>query len=320
MRHLPANRSAAASGIIGAARCHASDKCLAAAARSIRQAMTSDRINNIASGGTINFMIGGSSKFKVASNGYVGINTPSPAFPLEVSGYANFANGSSSSFFYPTGGLNTGYTGSYSNVTIKASDFILGGLIGAVSDERIKKIRGRSDGATDLRTLLGIEVTDFVYKDVVGKGNRPQKKVIAQQVEKVFPQAVSQTTDVVPDIYRKAPIHNGWIELATDLKVGDRVRLITENGHRAVHTVLEVADKKFRTDFVEDAGQVFVYGREVKDFRFVDYEAISMLNVSATQELNRIVMQQDSEIQALSARLAALEQILKDQQPRQKQQ
>ena len=31
--------------------------------------------------------------------------------------------------------------------------------------------------------------------------------------------------------------------------------------------------------------QVFVYGKQVDDFRSVDYDAISMLNVSATQEL-----------------------------------
>ena len=84
--------------------------------------------------------------------------------------------------------------------------------------------------------------------------------VIAQQVEKVFPEAVNNTTDVVPDIYKKAPLNNGWIGLATDLKVGDRVRLITEKGHRDVHEVLEVKNGKFRTDFAEDVGQVFVYG------------------------------------------------------------
>ena len=106
--------------------------------------------------------------------------------------------------------------------------------------------------------------------------------------------------------------------------MGERVRLITETGHRAVHEVLEVKDGKFRTDFTDDTGQVFVYGREVKDFRVVDYDAIAMLNVSATQELSRIIGQQDTEIQALKERLAALEQLLlkeqSDKQPQQKQQ
>jgi hypothetical protein len=283
------------------------------------------RINNIASSGSINFMIGSSSKFNVASNGFIGIGTTTPAVALDVVGFTTVAT--PDGFTYFTASNTTTLTPTASMTSAGASIRSNGGIVSlyfaAASDERVKNIQGRSDGTADLRKLLGIEVTDFLYKDVVEKGSRPQKKVIGQQVEKVFPQAVSQMTDVVPDIYRKAPINNGWVELATDLKVGDRVRLITETGHRAVHEVLEVKHDRFRTDFAEDAGQVFVYGREVKDFRVVDYEAIAMLNVSATQELNRLVAEQDSEIRALNARLAALEQILRDlaqKQPLQKQQ
>ena len=43
------------------------------------------RINNIAAGGSINFMLGGASKFNVASNGNIGIGTTAPAALLEVS-------------------------------------------------------------------------------------------------------------------------------------------------------------------------------------------------------------------------------------------
>ncbi len=56
---------------------------------------------------------------------------------------------------------------------------------------------------------------------------------------------------------------------------------------------------------------MFVYGREVNDFRTVDYDAIAMLNVSATQELHRLVQSQAAEIAALkqqTARIAELEQ------------
>jgi uncharacterized coiled-coil protein SlyX len=133
---------------------------------------------------------------------------------------------------------------------------------------------------------------------------------------------VRRTIDVVPDIYRNAAVTSGWIQLATDLNVGDRVRLVTENGRNGIHEVLEVKRDKFRTDFAEDVDRIFVYGREVKDFRVVDYEAIAMLNVSATQELNRRVAEQDTEIQRLNARLAALEQRLNERtekEPRQKQ-
>jgi endosialidase-like protein len=282
------------------------------------------RINNIASNGTINFMTGSISRFKVANNGFIGIGTATPGVPLDIVGNA-FVTTSGSGAYFTTGNtaLTLGTSLGWFTSLRTTSGIIAGDGVLSTSDARAKNILGRSDSAADLSKLLGIEVTDFTFKDVVEKGNRQQKKVIAQQVEKFYPLAVRNTTDVVPDIYRKAPVNGGWIELATDLKVGDRVRLITENGHRDVHEVLEVKDGKFRTDFTDDVSQVFVYGREVKDFRVVDYEAISMLNVSATQELHRIIMQQDGEIQALSARLAALEQMLKEQtekQPRQKEQ
>jgi hypothetical protein len=187
------------------------------------------------------------------------------------------------------------------------------------SDLRIKKVQGISDGRDDLDSLMKIKITDYRLIDTKLTSNKPQKKVIAQQVETVYPQAVNQTTDVVPDIYQKATAKDGWVVLATDLKKGDRVKLIGDN-EQGVHEVLEVTAGKFRTDFKAE-GDVFVYGREVKDFRTVDYEAIAMLNVSATQQLARELKTVQEENAALrrelttkdetmEARLIALEQRL----------
>jgi hypothetical protein len=122
-------------------------------------------------------------------------------------------------------------------------------------------------------------------------------------VEKVFPQAVSKSIDVVPDIYQVATVKDGWVMLATNLQKGERVRLIGEK-KEGIQEVLEVAEGRFRTDFTADGDQVFVYGREVNDFRSVDYNAISMLNVSATQELARRL----KKLEERDALLAELEQ------------
>ncbi len=178
-----------------------------------------------------------------------------------------------------------------------------GGFFVSSSDARIKNIQGRSDSSRDLDTLVQIEVTDYRYKDVIGKGNFTQKKVIAQQVEKFYPQAVSNQTDVVPDIYKQAPTKDGWVELATDLKKGERVKLITGKGEGSVHEVLEVTKDKFLTDFRPEGNQVFVYGREVNDFRTVDYDAIAMLNVSATQQIKK---EKDAEVKALYVEIELL--------------
>ena len=108
----------------------------------------------------------------------------------------------------------------------------------------------------------------------------------------------------MPDIYKKVTVKDGWVELATDLKKGERVKLIGKT-EQSVHEVLEVRDGAFRPDGQVDDEQVFVYGREVNDFRSVDYDAIAMLNVSATQELARQLKEKDAKIAALEAKVAA---------------
>lgn len=61
-----------------------------------------------------------------------------------------------------------------------------------------------------------------------------------------------------------------------------------------------------RTDGLT-AGPVFAYGLEQADVRAVDYEALSMLHVSATQELARQVAALTQQNAALHTRAAALE-------------
>jgi hypothetical protein len=235
----------------------------------------------------------------------IGIETPTKA-KVEINGFSNNTIAGTNGFYDSTVTPFTFATQSLQYSLYADNNIAAPGLV-AFSDERMKQIKGRSDAARDLVTLVGIEVTDYTYIDTVTKGAGEQKKVIAQQVEEVYPQAVSRSIDVVPDIYHKAPIEAGWIELATDLQPGERVRLIGED-NQGVYEVLEVTPDGFRTDFVADGEVVFVFGREVDDFRSVDYDAIAMLNVSATQELNHLVGQQATEIEALNTRLAALEQ------------
>ena len=200
-------------------------------------------------------------------------------------------------------------TGTYGSSIYSEDNIICGGTFLAFSDARIKRIVGRSDPERDLVSLLGIEVTDYSFLDTLAKGMRSEKKVIAQQVEKIYPQAVTKTTADIPDIYQKATIKDGWVKLATNLKKGERVRLIGQKT-QGIYEVLEVAVDRFRTAFAADGDQVFVFGREVPDFRNVDYAAIAMLNVSATQELAKRQQGLSQQVEALrksEARIAELE-------------
>lgn len=244
--------------------------------------------------------------------GKLGIGAIPTHAKLDVSGAAGSGNSiGQQGYLTNTGaGSSAGPNGDLA-LSIYATGDVHANVYRAFSDERIKNVLGQSDTAADLATMLRLNVTDYTYKDKIAKGDKPQKKLIAQQVEKVFPQAVSRTKDVVPDIFQKAAIKDGWITLSTNLKKGERVRLIAEKSE-GIHEVLEVDanGKRFRTDFKPEGSEVFVYGREVKDFRVVDYEAIAMLNVSATQQIKK---EKDAEVKSLREENAALKKQLAEQ-------
>lgn len=250
--------------------------------------------------------IGGSSTAIIGGNVGIGDIAPTRAKLVVAGSATSLANNAPNYGYLDPAGAHVNVPVAQLNSIYGEQTIWAGGYIIASSDERIKNIRGRSNAGSDLKTLQSIQVTDYLYKDTVTKGAAPQKKLIAQQVEKVFPMAVSRQTDVVPDIFKKALVKDGWISLKTDLKIGERVRL-TDDKTMAIHEVLEVKDDKFRTAFQPKGDEVFVYGREVNDFRTVDYDAIAMLNVSATQELARRLETKDAEMAALQKEHAALQ-------------
>ena len=255
--------------------------------------------------------------------GTLGIGTIFPANRLSVIGSADFSGnvgigttnptkakveiqGSIDAFLsygWLNGSGNTGTASGTAGYSLYADQRIAAVEFNAFSDVRIKNILGISNAAEDLQTLMDIEITDYTLIDTVARGAQSHKKVIAQQVEAVFPQAVSTITDVVPDIYKRANIENGWVRLATDLQPGEKVKLISKESN-AIYEVQAVREGAFQVDLA-DSDEVFVYGREVDDFHTVDYEAIAMLNISATQAQQRIIAAQQSELAVLKAQVAA---------------
>ena len=215
-----------------------------------------------------------------------------------------------------------------SNIFTKSFFIALNGTV-TTSDSRFKNVIGVSDSAKDLGLLNEIEITDYSYIDKQASGAKVHKKVIAQQVEKVLPAAINKRTDFVPDVFAKAvkiePQGNGSVlitmEKAHPLKAGDKVRLFDSGDRPSEAEVTAVDGTSFSVATASDLGKgVFVYGSEQSDVRAVDYEAIAMLNVSATQELakkvaeleaeNRVLKEQVASVEALATRLEAMERAL----------
>ncbi|MEC7405951.1 MAG: tail fiber domain-containing protein, partial [Bacteroidota bacterium] len=225
----------------------------------------------------------------VLRNGRMGVGTASPTKgKLHVSGSDSY--GVTAGGWYANSFGGTGTYGAYNfNVGIYCeNDLIVSGFIATESDARLKNISGISNASSDLETLMSIEVTDYTLKDVISQGDRDFKKVIAQQVEEVFPQAVSTTSNYIPNIYEVAEVTNGQVMVTAEVAVGDKIKMFKEDGSELHVSVVATDANSFTVDS-DYEGQVFIYGKEVDDFRGVDYDALSMLNISATQELHRLI-------------------------------
>lgn len=249
-----------------------------------------------------------STAMSIDQNARVGIGTTSPIAPLHVENsnnatYGNFTFYALNQYTNTPNNPTSCCGGTVNNVAIHANGRVMASEFDAFSDARIKLVEGLSNSSQDLNTLMDIEITDYRMKDAA-KNDKEYKKVIAQQVESVYPQAVSTITDVVPDIYEVGKMKNGFIALSVDVVVGDNVRLIFED-ETLIAPVTEVNKEGFRVE-LDRTENVFVYGREVDDFRTVDYEAISMLNVSATQELVKRINRLEEENALLKTDFSSL--------------
>lgn len=255
--------------------------------------------------------------------GKVGINTSTPKYPLEVAGFnyspsiefAYYSIAHNHSTFEPT--ENFGGTTESVNVSIYASDRIMASQFNAYSDSRIKDIKGLSNSIKDLETINSLRITDYTMKDRVKYGNKLFKKVIAQEVEKIYPQVVSKHTDFIPNVYQltsKIEKTANSYQLNFDDKhnisnTAKKLRIILKDGGTQEFNIVSIpSDTQVVVSGMEiKTDKVFVYGEEVNDFRTVDYEGLTTLNISATQELSKLIDALNKKIALLEKRVEQLE-------------
>ncbi|MBC7507510.1 MAG: tail fiber domain-containing protein [Ferruginibacter sp.] len=208
-------------------------------------------------------------------------------------------------------------------LSIRAYGHVMSDNFICISDARIKNIAGASNSAKDLETINALQITDYTMKDKIMFGNKSFKKVIAQQVEKVYPQVIATNTGYIPNVYavpsKIEKTANGYLLSFIDkhnlTKTAKKIQVMTgrvTNQYNIVSipsdTQVEIRADNLATD------KVFVYGEEVDDFKAVDYEGLTTLNISATQELSKLIKKQqvvietqEQQIEQLLKRMAAFE-------------
>ena len=226
---------------------------------------------------------------------------------VEIESFLDYNSGAAFDYFLYTaaGGpfLNFAGVGTFA-ISVHTAGRFMGSGIHIYSDERIKKDISVSDSEKDLETISKIEISNYKHIDQA-HGTRVHKKVIAQQVIKHYPEAVAIGKEVVPCIYEKSTIKDGVIKISADscgsdtcCKLNDKIKLIYPDGSKELVNIIESDGDSIKVDS-NKSGDVFVYGKEVDDYHSVDYDALAMLNISATQELYKIIKELKQEIKHL---------------------
>jgi hypothetical protein len=276
--------------------------------------------------------------------GYLGIGTTTPLAPLHVTSFSAVTGsgpyvGGRGIYFNTTTDETCNYdSGVYSCYELGAfgglafssilaeGDIITKFSLGAfasytASDARIKNIIGLSNTEEDLSRLNKIQITNYRMKDKATWGDETFKKVIAQQVESVYPEAIKKAKSVIPDIYTLAEtVAYNTVEKTLsvllsrnyDIKIGDRIQLVHPEKGEILSEVTAVSGNTFTVKNWEyNTDKVFVFGREVDDFRTVDYDALSILAISAIQQLDKENEELITKLKSCVSKLDAIEASLK---------
>ena len=118
------------------------------------------------------------------------------------------------------------------------------------------------------------------------------------------------TDEVIPNIFKTGKLSSNTItlnfDISTTLNVGDEVCVLISD-EKKNYKVLSVSENTFTIDDNLEGDKCFVYGTKVNDFHTLDKNYIYTLNVGTTQELYKLIQQQNQIIQDLQNRLSILD-------------
>jgi len=212
-----------------------------------------------------------------------------------------------------------GYRATAPNITLNTNGSINATVAGP-SDRRIKKdIRDIDDGEA-LEKIRLLQPKKYKYIDNARVGDRDVYGFIAQEVKEVLPEAVkSDVNYFIPNIYSEFdynyenkiiqyPNHNltnnNLIKCKyNELYFNSEIEIINEN------EIKILSNEKILSDV--NLNKIFIFGICVNDFNMLDKNYIFAVNVSATQELDKLLQQNTQIINQLKLRIEILENEIK---------
>lgn len=193
------------------------------------------------------------------------------------------------------------------------------------SDKRLKNIQQAVNPNDALSAINKIQIVDYTLKKDTAKNPSIKRGVIAQDIEKVLPEAVSISKGKTPfsssNIERYADFKridtskkdNRFIEINLSnhgLESKDNIYLLYKDNLMNKDTLVEVIavpnKHQFRIPYSKSIAQtkiVYVKGQDIQDMRSVNYNYLSITNIAATQALSQALEEAHVTIKKLETAL-----------------
>ena len=248
----------------------------------------------------------------------VGIKNTAPAYCLDIGSDTASSTFSTTLGLLNSSGVTTPASLTASDIVVKASGTVWAtSSFIASSDERIKTniCDINDDGA--LQKILKIEPKTYDYIDYVNKGTCNVYGFIAQQIKEHIPEAVVIKEEYIPNIYSIGNINNSneiitSNNLSSNIKINDCVRIITADKGANEYKIVDIKSSNcFIINENLYSSNCVVFGTQVSDFNILDKTYIYTLNVCATQELYKIIQQQQHQINDLLLSIEQLKTLIK---------
>ena len=215
---------------------------------------------------------------------------------LDIKGNSGTITNQGGAFFttdVASSSYSNGYIPEYTRFSLRTFDNIICSKNSyALSDKRIKKNISNIDDESSLEKILRVEPKIYGYIDNIQRTNSNVYGFIAQQIRDILPEATELTTKFIPDIFKLVKINGNRINLNEEelkkIEIGDILEVYTKNNSYEVKVINKDNDG-IDIDRNIAENDIFIYGRQVKDFHIIDKSYLYTLNICATQELARIV-------------------------------
>ena len=255
-------------------------------------------------------------------------------FPLQifggcVSGFARYTGtdnddwgGMSRTRYYAGGTSNYGsYAETYISIWCEYEMYATGYLTS--SDERLKTNIVDVPDDIALKQIRDIGCKYYNYKDPL-QSSKKMIGFIAQNVKNVYPEAVTQTLDYIPNILKKIT-NLSWTETIKTNNEGieETVFIMTTNdfsmnGSNYKFYVSDTQEEKEKSlcivknndntfTFEKKWNYVYCYGYEVDDSLSIEYDKIFVLHHSAIQEIDKQQLVDKQKIETLETKISTLE-------------